>query len=166
MPTFRQLREAAIELAVTIGNEFDAPDCDWPPLVWVEHLKGDSVLILDMPNELRPAAIVAEVKRRKAYRVARIESVWTLRSDAVPMSQEQEQEWKEDPNSYPEGYRPAGHPERTEELLVSVFDTEYSEAWSAIIHRDGVHPPTLDDWEFRGNDLSGRQVDEVVAALR
>jgi hypothetical protein len=69
-----------------------------------------------------------------------------------------------DPETAP---RPSQDPERTEILVLDVFNRERDEHWQAEIYRDDEQPPALQRWEpFQADKVEGRFIDAIRAGLR
>ncbi len=157
--TYREFTEYAKDSVRKIGASFTEPDDDWEPVALVESAEGNTVVGLMVDKAYWPEIVSAIVKETKATKVALVASSWGLEFT----SSAEYDAYMADPDAPP----PSKHPNGVEQVVVSIFDAERVEVWSAKILRDGEQPPVLDEWDWGGDvEPSGRMVDPIRAAMR
>jgi len=146
--------------ATEVGESFTEPEEDWEPIALLQDADSHTtIVLLDLPKELRPQAIVRMILELKARKVATVYSSWMR---VVEPEEVDTYEAETDP-----GYV-ANHPDRKEILLVTVSDAERTESWMADIERTDDAPPALGVWTCVGinENITGAQVDSIKKALR
>jgi|ERR1700729_795951 len=157
--TYREFVEYAKDSVRKIGESFKDPEDDWEPVALIENSDGKAIIVaLSAPKEIWPMAVGAIVQQERATKVALITSSWGLEFTS---SEEYDAYMADD-----DAPSPSKHPNGVEQVVVSVFDAERVEAWSAKILRDGEQPPVLGEWGWGGADPSGRMIDPIRAAMR
>lgn len=157
--TYREFADWAKDSVRKISASFDKPDDDWDPVALVEGGDGQAIIVaLVMDKRDYPAAVSVIVEKTKARKVALVTSAWGLEF----ANREEGEAWNADPEALP----PSQHPDGFEQVVVSVFDAERVEAWSAKILRDGEQPPGLAEWDWGGAEVDGPMVGPIREALR
>lgn len=158
--------ESVCASATKIPEDFTDPEDDWAPHAFIEAGDGTQgimplahLMTDEMKDALATMILPAVVKMAKASRIVLVLSVWTskLATD----------EFNHESGQYA-GPPPSERPDRKEYVMVIEYTAEGvgRQAYAQIL-RDGVHPPTLADWEDSGAvGAGGRFVDPIVAALK
>ncbi len=155
---YREFVDFAKDSVWNIATTFEKPDDDWEPVALLEDENGQTIIAaLMMDKADYPAAVSIMAKQTKATKVALVTSAWGLMFD----SKEAAEAWNDDPDAL----MPSQHPDGFEQVVISVYDAERVEAWSAKILRDDEQPPTLAEWEW-GSEPDGRMVGPIREAMR
>lgn len=156
--TYREFADWAKKAVRDIGGSFTEPDDDWDAVALIEGGDGQTIVAaLMMDKRDFPAAVSLMAKQAKATKVALVTSAWGL----LLRSREEAEAYYADPEALP----PSQHPDGYEQVVISVFDAERVEAWSAKILRDGEQPPSLAEWEW-GSEPDGRMIGPIREAMR
>ena len=156
--TYRDFVDYVKSSARQVGTFFTEPDDDWEPVALLETKEGEMVIVsLAMDKQLWPKAISEMVEQAGIVKVALVTSSWGL-----------EFETPEEYEAYMENDEPSPskHPNGFEMLVLSIFDQERVEAWSARIQRHDDEPPTLDEWDWGGTEPDGRMIEPIREAMR
>lgn len=155
MSRLDELGEFAREGARRSGATFTAPDDDWAPILIAES-RNRRIDIAYLTGTPEAQAAQAEVVTRHARAVtaARVASTWiTFREDWEAVQEYKRGDWVLDPD-------------HREGLFVIAVDAERAKGWFADIIRDGVHPPTLGEWQESEMDVGGLQVEAIQETIR
>jgi len=126
-----------------LGETFDKPDDDWMSIaflqgeeqVYMVGMAGD-VFSNDMSKDILARWLKEAMNQFNAKRYAVLFNVNGLENPS-------DEDWQE----YLNGKRISEFPNAYEMLVLITGDAEQELGYHAKINRDGVNPPTLDEWE-------------------
>lgn len=161
--TLDGIRTYVQDVVENIGSDFTDPDDDWMQVACIEGEKGMIVLVL--PNSLfengyqKDALAYTLRQAMRHFGAYRYAVLFNAHMKAFASEEEMQKVRDEERRiSELDGAR--------EMLLLVVGDAEQENAFSAEIKRDGVNPPTLEEW--KGVDgMTGRfsGLNEAMSAL-
>lgn len=126
-----------------VGEEFDKPDDDWIQIAVLQSEEGTHLVVManemfasDFSKDALAECLKTLMDQTRAERYAVLFNVHGLLNPS-------DQDWEE----HRRGRRLADFPNAYEMLLLIAGDAEQEFGFRAHIKRDGVSPPTLDEWE-------------------
>jgi hypothetical protein len=155
--------------AVSNGERFEDPDDDWLA-VWLVATKDQATLITGDAHKYDMVEYVAQFARRiGAIVVGHLHSSWVVLAADLGSPEEVDRVMEQMRRN--EGST-EGIEQRKEIIMLGVYGARAARLYTAAIHRDGVHPPRLDDFALvsdstDGSDfnLDGAMVDPLREAL-
>lgn len=161
--------------AEEIGSSFTQPDDDWAAMMQTATPHEDAFRVYTFGFDERLLAsdeakdflsenmMVPIITGTGAKLVATVFSSWQIRFEG-------DEAMKQLANGQYTGPRPSQSPQRIEAVMVTAIAPTKIVVRCAEIHRDNVHPPTLDawdQWDEEGNGIfTGRFTTPLQAALR
>ena len=163
-----EVRRVAQEKVEEIARDFKTPDDDFHPVFLLIGGDGEVTMIPPPPHMVNSdfgkdviATVVATAARAiKAQACVQVQSTWMLKLESPEDQQEYERRGQPLPSEWPE--------KRVEQVIVVAMDGEAAQMFYAPIHRDGVTPPTIGDWDSFPSKgyVEGRFITPIQEALR
>lgn len=126
-----------------LGETFEDPDDDWMSIAFLQgeeevYMVGmaGNIFANDASKDMLAHWLKVAMNQFNAKRYAVLFNVHGL-------EQPSDEDWEE----YRKGKRLSEFPNSYEMLLLITGDAEQELGYQAKINRDGVNPPTLDEWE-------------------
>lgn len=156
-----QFADAVCGMVQDIGKTFQNPNDDWVSVFFLDTPQGIVIVEPRWNNDREKDSIAYKVlpdliREHRAERVVFVSSAWMR---MIPRELARNDAYTRIPHSQAA--------DRIEVVIVNAMDAHVQIGRSAIIHRDGIHPPTLGAFEQKDAHVQiGRMVDPLVAALK
>lgn len=143
--TLDQLKNHMMQVVAEIGEEFTKPNDDWEMVALFEDVNGNTYLS-PLPNEAfaneSTKDILANMLKSFIQSTKIINYAILFNVHGVVRVNKDEMKQILD-----EGRRVSTYPDSFEMLMLVTGTSGYEKSYQAKINRDGINPPTLDEWE-------------------